>query len=208
MFDYFGIFQSTHPVWGATILTNGSTSTPPYFNPRTPCGVRLPRCPGPLPWPRFQSTHPVWGATSRSCLIASILSLFQSTHPVWGATLTAAGYDAQAVQFQSTHPVWGATQFCRVRICDHKISIHAPRVGCDSGHVATLCHLRISIHAPRVGCDLFLGVCHMYHGEFQSTHPVWGATPGLIMYTCNVDDFNPRTPCGVRLMLRDAGQRS
>ena len=34
--------------------------------------------------------------------------------------------------------------------------------------------------------------------KFQSTHPVWGATffeAGCLPYD---EDFNPRTPCGVR----------
>ena len=57
------------------------------------------------------------------------------------------------------------------------ISIHAPRVGCDliidrlnadeSG---------ISIHAPRVGCDVSPANADIRDAEFQSTHPVWGAT--------------------------------
>ena len=59
--------------------------------------------------------------------------------------------------FQSTHPVRGATPA-------------GPRLS----HVTDL----ISIHAPRAGCDAYGGV--------QQTPP------------CN---FNPRTPCGVRLAL-------
>ena len=63
------------------------------------------------------------------------------------------------------------------RVVPLRISIHAPRVGCDSVG-ATPVDLRsmISIHAPRVGCDggVYLDV-RTYYG-FQSTHPVWGAT--------------------------------
>ena len=33
-------FQSTHPVWGATTLSGPGSPSPSYFNPRTPCGVR------------------------------------------------------------------------------------------------------------------------------------------------------------------------
>ena len=81
-----------------------------------------------------------------------------------------------------------------------KISIHAPRVGCDQvcerrgGH-----NVSISIHAPRVGCDknkfpAFKAIfnfnprtpggvrqsAYLYsvaRQAFQSTHPGWGATP-------------------------------
>ena len=63
---YFSVstpgFQSTHPVWGATINV-----------------VEIPQD------MRFQSTHPVWGATSHSQASFSLFG-FQSTHPVWGAT--------------------------------------------------------------------------------------------------------------------------
>ena len=80
-----------------------------------------------------------------------------------------------------------------------KISIHAPRVGCDQvcerrgGH-----NVSISIHAPRVGCDknkfpAFKAIFNFNPrtpggvrlvspalfgagSEFQSTHPGWGAT--------------------------------
>ena len=38
----------------------------------------------------------------------------------------------------------------------------------------------ISIHAPRVGCDTYLIVGGRSRFEFQSTHPVWGATQGPI----------------------------
>ena len=64
--DTFGLFQSTHPVWGATQSPEArqsspsisihaprvgcdqaylywASNTPFHFNPRTPCGVRLRR---------------------------------------------------------------------------------------------------------------------------------------------------------------------
>ena len=59
------------------------------------------------------------------------------------------------------------------------ISIHAPLAGCD---VLTLLGMngkkRISIHAPLAGCDL----------------------PGVVARGRS-RDFNPRTPCGVRLSV-------
>ena len=123
-------FQSTHPVWGAT----GSPYTfqltqqisihaprvgcdasggqgphrPCYFNPRTPCGVRLVTQGRTFRRKSFQSTHPVWGAT---WLMDNVLLIkeFQSTHPVWGATAIKLHFVAWICGFQSTHPVWGAT---------------------------------------------------------------------------------------------------
>ena len=79
------------------------------FNSRTPCGVR------PRPYSfnfsdkKFQFTHPVWGAT-------------------YADSEALSGYSG----FQFTHPVWGATRD-KLRIGSRRIvSIHAPRVGCDS----------------------------------------------------------------------------
>ena len=78
------------------------------------------------------------------------------------------------------------------------ISIHAPRVGCDQrGGRIISCGL-ISIHAPRVGCDRIKCPTVNRKDVFQSTHPVWGATMPEHILSLSYD-FNPRTPCGVRL---------
>ena len=77
-------FQSTLPVWGATLTAQS-----------TPCAFR------------FQSTLPVWGATTLDTWATQILR-FQSTLPVWGAT-TMTTRCRRRKAFQSTLPVWGAT---------------------------------------------------------------------------------------------------
>ena len=58
------------------------------------------------------------------------------------------------LQFQSTHPVRGAT------------FIPEPHAR----------PIRISIHAPREGCDIPVMVVFCGFSKFQSTHPVRGAT--------------------------------
>ena len=78
-------FQSTLPVWGATLDLSPCCSCGKNFNPRSPCGERpaaLVSC-----WlnPIFQSTLPVWGATSPIKAFQCV-QVFQSTLPVWGAT--------------------------------------------------------------------------------------------------------------------------
>ena len=123
-------FQSTHPVWGATAPWSLQLLMIRHFNPRTPCGVRR----------GFES-------------LRAYQAKFQSTHPVWGATGVSQG-TVSDWEFQSTHPVWGAT-WCR----------------CPSWDPGS---------------------------RFQSTHPVWGATLGPVTVPAPDDDFNPRTPCGVR----------
>ena len=80
--------------------------------------------------------------------------------------------------FQSTLPVWGAT-----------------RNALGSGRVPT-----ISIHAPRVGSDTRTLRLARYLFRFQSTLPVWGATAGRPGRRRRRPDFNPRSPCGERLV--------
>ena len=187
--------------------------------------------------------------------------------PRVGCDRGAFYFDARPMKFQSTHPGWGATLVIRrgngnvivhfnprtpggVRLhifndlrSVYRISIHAPRVGCDSFGALFGALSSISIHAPRVGCDRKSGIqkleihyfnprtpggvrpaqrhrlCPRPHfnprtpggvrrygvisrlspGEFQSTHPGWGATIALIMPVQKEKYFNPRTPGGVRL---------
>ena len=145
------LFQFTHPVWGATISL------------RTCLNVRL-----------FQFTHPVWGATSAMNSSSSV-PVFQFTHPVWGATAELRKYIGD-VMFQFTHPVWGATSALGYQEIEG----------------------RVSIHAPRVGCDLCCGVCALSYRRFNSRTPC-GVRPLTdkevsVQRAC----FNSRTPCGVR----------
>ena len=64
---------------------------------------------------------------------------------------------------------------------------------------------QISIHAPHAGCDFR---CQHFLEQtpiFQSTHPMRGATEASIRYIFSSEDFNPRTPCGVRHAASVAG---
>ena len=146
-------FQSTHPLRGATKAKHGqqdschisihaplagcdlcrrfNASCIGYFNPRTPCGVRLARPAAMTGCAGFQSTHPLRGATSSSTRMRGT-GTFQSTHPLRGATIPPsetvvrmaisihaplAGCDESTIlsisrllEFQSTHPLRGATR--------------------------------------------------------------------------------------------------
>ena len=220
-------FQSTHPVWGATVDLlhrcgdlerisihaprvgcDRSPATPltpmRYFNPRTPCGVRRTRSRSRGSTSRNFNPRTPCGVRLMRPDSGTTLSTFQSTHPVWGATTSSSSTATSYLVFQSTHPVWGAT--AQDPPGDHRphISIHAPRVGCDSSFLVLGCWfmhfnprtpcgvrlhalrlhrggLRISIHAPRVGCD-------------ADPRPRWTGR----------SYFNPRTPCGVRPAVRRA----
>ena len=164
------LFQSTHPVRGATF-------NPPHSSTNE----------------RFQSTHPVRGATSNFFRADSYNWLFQSTHPVRGATLGNQQTMQFADIFQSTHPVRGATRFIGQHVLHSKISIHAPREGCDVSLPVLSMVAFISIHAPREGCDA-ASARNTSTMEFQSTHPVRGATSGDEGSRPKPSDFNPRTP--------------
>ena len=87
-----------------------------------------------------------------------------------------------APEFQSTHPARGATPLRPPAPPPTWISIHAPREGCDEVRKRESRARRISIHAPREGCD----------GNA-------GRRPG---FACLY--FNPRTPRGVRRLVRPA----
>ena len=102
------IFQSTHPVRGATsgVATSGLRRT------------------------QFQSTHPVRGATRDTRSLSEISSI--SIHaPRAGCDSIARRSLTRSGEFQSTHPVRGATEFVKQHFAKGQISIHAPRAGCD-----------------------------------------------------------------------------
>ena len=171
------VFQSTHPVWGATRQLDSAQSfitisihaprvgcdmplaqrrsKRSYFNPRTPCGVR----PG-----RGVARH---GGTA---------------------------------DFNPRTP-------CGVRLFDcppgftaaSTISIHAPRVGCDNGFAGPIHDGGISIHAPRVGCDVSSSWSLLTSAHFNPRTPCGVRQVALWLPQISFSDFNPRTPCGVRL---------
>ena len=123
------------------------------FNPRTPRGVRP-------------------GYTAAFTLAAR----FQSTHPARGATVSLLRPPRAIPVFQSTHPARGATYGYGARAPGSRISIHAPREGCDAEIAKHTLHLL----------------------QFQSTHPARGATARQTRNTTRNWNFNPRTPRGVR----------
>ena len=171
-------FQSTHPVWGATLLLQIYRGGVENFNPRTPCGVRR--------------------AAGR---VNGLPHKFQSTHPVWGATPHCKLVEYMRMQFQSTHPVWGATS--RAGLIDQLeyISIHAPRVGCDPC-LSAGAHHRMYFN-PRTPCGvrpLPASGQGPRPGDFNPRTPCGVRLQSEAATADGGEDFNPRTPCGVRLV--------
>ena len=94
-----------------------------------------------------------------------------------GVRLLFHCFGPDRVRFQSTHPTRGATRNRYIRII----------------------RLQISIHAPHTGCDAFKDRRLSAITAFQSTHPTRGATIMAMFSGNHQNNFNPRTPHGVRL---------
>ena len=184
---------------GATISLASIDLLNTYFNPRTPCGVRLP------------DEIPPW-------LYAEIS--IHAPHAGCDKLLICAGREFSV--FQSTHPMRGATEGNETLLCNH--AYFNPRTPCGVRQPAsgwqpadrdfnprTPCGVRrqrcgglfeghyISIHAPHAGCDMDSMVAQTLTFPFQSTHPMRGATQQQECAIFLLTNFNPRTPCGVRL---------
>ena len=124
---------------------------------------------------------------------------FQSTPPVWGATSHGSASHLPPGHFNPRPPCGGRPDKAGSAGDQHRISIHAPRVGGDGGSYqecgqgygfqstppvwgATTAGgsftavADISIHAPRVGGDGMQILVMTRWSTFQSTPPVWGAT--------------------------------
>ena len=191
-------FQSTLPVWGATLGQRRAAAR---------CGI---------------SIHaPRVGSDTSRLVSSTFLRIFQSTLPVWGATLSGTAAACQR-GFQSTLPVWGATgpsprsstthlnfnprSPCGERPCSCpgpaccRCENFNPRSPCGERLRLGGAHgqaRRISIHAPRVGSDSVTWHHRPRFSDFNprspcgerrwTSRPPW--TPG---------NFNPRSPCGER----------
>ena len=172
----FLVFQSTRPVWGATAVHDLCPYRQQSFNPRAPCGARRTPQDYQSAVKRFQSTRPVWGATIFLAIIISLL-LFQSTRPVWGATPCHRTL-RMLHRFQSTRPVWGATHVVSLFLRSLVFQSTRPVWGATHAFFRYCVVSEVSIHAPRVGRDM---------------------VPS--MFSPSKRCFNPRAPCGARLLL-------
>ena len=123
-------FQSTRPVWGATLFSSRLEYRRINFNPRAPCGARLIEGFEVLVLGGISIHAPRVGRDAKVQVVILSEMLFQSTRPVWGAT---SCHDSILILL--------------------RISIHAPRVGRDREQMEGVIETKISIHAPRVGRD-------------------------------------------------------
>ena len=146
---------------------------------------------------RFQSTHPLRGATrlydaaEEKYMISIHAPLagcdgaaekaFErmriSIHaPLAGCDLGAIVHIRAVVNFNPRTPCGVRQVSGDVGFDLWDISIHAPLAGCDAPHQKAAGYRSISIHAPLAGCDLMECYATADILEFQSTHPLRGAT--------------------------------
>ena len=146
-------FQSTLPVWGATLVVSGVLLD-------ADISIHAPRVGSDgTEYENFTyyfciSIHaPRVGSDAGENGIACLRGGFQSTLPVWGAT----------------HGHWGSAG-------SSEISIHAPRVGSDLlGAVMHIVDKIFQSTLPVWGATFRDGFT-VADCKFQSTLPVWGAT--------------------------------
>ena len=202
-----GVVQAVHatpisihaPLAGCDSQTGRHITSMTYFNPRTPCGVRQRRSQVDQHTTCISIHAPLAGCDKSAGRRRWTSQLFQSTHPLRGATTASAVPPAISWQFQSTHPLRGATT---VEDDDLpalvEISIHAPLAGCDSWPACT--PPAQSHFNPRTPCGVRRSprAENSARLEFQSTHPLRGATRPRTRQDRRAGYFNPRTPCGVR----------
>ena len=149
------------------------------FNPRAPCGARLPP---PLQVGAQQgiSIHAPRVGRDRFQAVPSAPAWNFNPRAPCGARRSAPG-----------PPAVCQTHFNPRAPCGARLGVRLNRM--------TPAH--ISIHAPRVGRDVALIDCRMGCGGFQSTRPVWGATSSTTrpLTRCAISIHAPRVG-------RDAGQ--
>ena len=125
-----------------------------YFNPRTPCGVRLRGL--------KNSTDVTYNFNPRTpCGVRPGMRIHQLLSGTISIHAPRVGCDKLLylrifikIYFNPRTPCGVRRRLIRYTHRNNSISIHAPRVGCDLAESAQpKTTIEISIHAPRVGCD-------------------------------------------------------
>ena len=141
-----------------------------YFNPRTPCGVRPSRRVSLSQPSRFQSTHPVWGATSSARQIP--LSQAISIHAPRVGCDERRGVGPPVIRHFNPRTPCGVRP--RLRRPAAGREDFNPRTPCGVRHGrqnANWTAFNISIHAPRVGCDSVPRFCPAWCRYFNPRTP-------------------------------------
>ena len=207
---------------GVRHVMSSSQASIAHFNPRTPCGVRrlLPGIRGIRL--RISIHAPLAGCDNVCSYNCNRRDIFQSTHPLRGATGPASRRPWSDSDFNPRTPCGVRRENIPYSKFTVKISIHAPLAGCDAvgdpqepGALISIhaplagcddlqpgsaaIRYPISIHAPLAGCDL-VGVGLLVGREISIHAPLAGCDQSNApLHITSARNFNPRTPCGVRL---------
>ena len=169
-------FQSTRPIWGATVIAIHIRAYRRDFNPRAPYGAR----PGVVALP----------GDSKAISIHA---------PHMGRDGAYEWKVGGMMPFQSTRPIWGATRIHRVHPAQRGISIHAPHMGRDT-HCTPLCATGFYFN-PRApyGARLRLPSSTLLTMLISIHAPHMGRDDRRDGVNRRGFDFNPRAPYGARL---------
>ena len=195
------LFQSTLPLRGATLDVEARIVRERYFNPRSPCGERLNSDAAANAWWTFQSTLPLRGATKVADERAAERINFNPRSPCGERPAPPFASARPCRHFNPRSPCGERRVPVKASSTATGISIHAPLAGSDAVRQAIVDRVGISIHAPLAGSDP-AGRPEIRRARFQSTLPLRGATHGFSIGQIQFPHFNPRSPCGERLVPR------
>ena len=145
------------------------------FNPRAPCGARLPSCAAVIIAPRFQPTRPLRGATGLPARRPCAEPI--STHAPLAGRDTTFEQAVDKLTISTHAPLAGRDYSFPASLGGVDISTHAPLAGRDvyAGD-RELSVYDISTHAPLAGRDVIPVDDATVAGVFQPTRPLRGAT--------------------------------
>ena len=132
--------------------------------------------------------------------VPALYPLLSIHAPRAGCDRSMNGQSNGLQRFQSTHPVRGATRRSQTARCP--LRHFNPRTPCGvrPSFLSDFANM-FSHFNPRTPCGVRRKLIQIYGAptwEFQSTHPVRGATSISVTRVSKPPNFNPRTPCGVR----------
>ena len=118
--------------------------------------------------------------------------------PLAGCDFVQIGGIFLIYEFQSTHPLRGATRAEEIlRGSNRTFQSTHPLRGATETICCVLVSFGISIHAPLAGCDLDVRCISRTIPDFNPRTPC-GVRLLSIIAPRAIWNFNPRTPCGVR----------
>ena len=169
------VFQPTRPLRGATNFSRAASRQIANFNPRAPCGARLPWFVSRWLGSYFNPRAPCGARRSQTAFLPSHQGI--STHA------PLAGRDRELNELSRTVIDFNPRAPCGARL------MVIPLLSIS---------VVISTHAPLAGRDRSYQRQKQNKQEFQPTRPLRGATAPSVLPSGAGTDFNPRAPCGAR----------